>query len=816
MDSDAVSRLQSVPGSSYLGLFLVAMTTLMYEVLLTRIFSATIWYHYGFLAISVAMFGMTFGAILVYLFPSVFTRENAPHVMGLTTLAFAVSLVGALFTQLCIPFYPVPTVLGAFSVLATAVILAIPFTFSGMTVAIALTKFPERVGSLYAADLCGAAIGCLALFSLLNLFDGLSTTIVIGCIASVAAMRYASIGRTRKLLAVSAATAVVFGLSGAFFGMKSRDGHAPLRVMWVKGRLAETPIYEKWNSYSRVAIHGDPNVPRPPEGWGLSSKFSYEPIPQLLLDIDAGAGTRLTRFNGDITTVDFLRRDVTSLVHYLRPLSDVLIVGSGGGRDVLTAMLFDQSSIRAVEMNPEIVHAVNNVFGDFTGHLDRDSRVEFVVDEARSYLARTNEKFDILQISLIDTWAATAAGAFVLSENSLYTVEAYRLFLARLKEDGIMSVSRRYQGSNPGEMLRLTALAAQSLIESGAENPREHIIIVRSAFAGSSNEELHPDGVATLLVSRRPFSRSDLETMERVVGELGFEMILSPRSAGNELFERLADPEAMDATIASYSLNLIPPTDNSPFFFNMLRFRDIFNSELRNDEIGRAGNLKAVYVLGVLVIVVVGMTGVLLLPPMLVTWNWASMRRGWLYIIYFALIGLGFMLIEVSQMQRLIVFLGHPMFGLTVVLFAILVSSGIGSLLSERVRTERLASRGPAVLGGLIIILVTYALVSPVLMDAFASSITPVRILVSVALLFPVGLFLGTAFPLGLRAAARENDKLGPFLWAVNGSTSVCASVLATAVSLSASISASFWLGVVVYFGAALAFTYQLRSRAVG
>lgn len=806
-----MNRSHSPAWSAYLSLFLVAMTTLMFEVLLTRIFSATMWYHYGFLAISTGMFGMTFGAILVYLAPRVFTLENTPLCLALTTFAFALSLAGGLFTQLCIPFYPIPTLLGAFSVAVTVGVIAVPFTFSGMTVALALTKYPEKVGRLYAADLTGAGMGCLFLFWLLNYFDGLSAAVVLSAIVCVPAALYARDAGARRLFALSLACGLMLGVFGIYSGLRSREGRPLLRVMWVKGRIEAPPLFEKWNSYSRIAIHGDPSVSVPPEGWGLSTRFEYKPVPQLVLDIDSGAGTRLTGFTGNISSVDYLRHDVTSVAHYLRAAADVLIVGSGGGRDVLTALAFDQSKVTAVEMNPAIVNAVNGVFGDFTGHLDRDPRVRFVVDEARSYLSRIDNRFDILQISLIDTWAATAAGAFVLSENSLYTVEAFGVYMDRLNDGGILSISRPFRGSNPSQMLRLTTLATRALLDLGAQHPRDHIVIAKSLFAPGTPNVLRPDGVATLLVCRRPFTPEELDRLGVVFRENDFDVILSPREAESAVFAELTDPGTMDAAIAAQTLNIAPPTDESPFFFHMLRFRDVFDERLRNDELGRVGNLKAVYILGILVVVVLAMTALLIVPTMIFTLDRTAVRGASLLILYFAGIGLGFMFVEVSQMQRLIVFLGHPVYGLTVVLFALLISSGLGSLASEVLGRENLRTRGVATLVGLLLVLVVFAVASPRVIESFASATTPVRILLSVALLFPAGFFMGTAFPLGLRAAARNNEALGPFLWGVNGSTSVCASVLATAVSLSSSISTSYWVGFTAYFVAALAFAAHVR-----
>src|SRR5918997_5314823 len=203
-------------------------------------------------------------------------------------------------------------------------------------------------------------------------------------------------------------------------------------------------------------------------------------VNQLSMVIDSTAGTVLTRYTGDPDETDALRYDVTNLAHYARQDGDVLVVGVGGGRDVLSALEFDQRSVTGVEINGDILDITNGRYGDFTGHLDRHPKVDFVNDEARSYLARTDERFDIIQISLIDTWAATSAGAYALSENSLYTTEAWGEFFDSLDEGGILSVSRWFDfvgAERPLEMYRTASLASQALVEHGVENPRDHMLI---------------------------------------------------------------------------------------------------------------------------------------------------------------------------------------------------------------------------------------------------------------------------------------------------------------------------------------------------
>lgn len=786
------------------GVFLVAMATLMYQVLLTRIFSVSMWYHFGFIAISVTMFGMTVGAILVYLAPSLFPDSKLHARLGQTAFVFAVTIVFSFLSHLSIPFITKPSFVHLFAIVLTYILLAIPFTASGVCLSLALTRIPSRVGAIYAADLVGAGLGCLATVWLLSVLDGPSAVVLLGALAAVGAVclgwnacRHATWGGV-----VLALLCAVASLANA---VAVRNGsEAALRLAWVKGRLETPALWERWNAYSRVSVWPWTDQAF---GWGLSDRWPQERrVEQLLLNIDASAATVLTRYSGDPRQIEHLEYDVANTAHHLRPNASVLTIGVGGGHDIASALYFKQPRITGVEINAQIIEAVNGHFGDYTGHLDRQPGVTIVNDEARSFVARSTEAYDIIQVTLIDTWAATASGAFVLSENALYTVESWTRMLSRLTPTGVLTFSRYYFRTQPAEVYRLVSLASAALRTHGVTSPRGHIAIVRKMRATQENPD-EPHGVGTILVSPTPFSEADLRTLDGVCERFGFEVVLSPRAALDETFAALASDSADEARAAmdAAALNITPPTDDSPFFFHMLRLRDFMRRDLWNVSL-LDFNLKAVFVLAVLLGTVIVLTGACILVPLWLTADRSALAGALPLFLYFMGIGFGYMLVEISMMQRLNIFLGHPIYGMTVALFTLLVSSGIGSALSEKLVPSIDRGRMPErIMTTLVALTAVYLVVSGALFHAGEPASTPVRIALAVGLLAPLGLLMGMAFPLGLRVAATRHPGLTPWLWGINGATSVCASVLVVAVSLTFGISTAFGAGVVCYLAATLA-----------
>jgi hypothetical protein len=483
----------------------------------------------------------------------------------------------------------------------------------------------------------------------------------------------------------------------------------------------------------------------------------------------------------------------------------VVVIGAGGGRDVLSALTFGQKSVIAIEMNEGIIHAINRTFGDYTGHLDRDPRVVFVNDEARSYIARMRAPADIIQASLVDTWAATQAGAFALSENSLYTSDAWRLFLERLTPRGVLTVTRWYDPDNLSETYRLVSLASTALTQLGVENPRSHIFLVRYRARFS---------LATILVSKEPFSPADIDLLRELTDRLKFEILLSPRQAADATLARLASGRNLEEFVSSMPGRLEAPTDDSPFYFCNFRVREVLSLAAGHNWQKKTFGVPAATLASMLVAVTL-LTVLCILIPLIFT-----AQRSWgagatPLFLFFASIGMGYMLVEVSQLQRLMIFLGHPTYSLSTVLFTLLLSSGLGSYStgSSKHRLSKAWSIGRLLL--LLSTLVLFGLLTPYAAAAFASSSTPVRIAVAVAILFPPGFFMGMAFPLGMKVASAQSEVLTPWLWGLNGATSVLASVVAFLIVLGSGVTAAFWTGLVCYAVAFACYLWEVRGKSM-
>jgi hypothetical protein len=499
--------------------------------------------------------------------------------------------------------------------------------------------------------------------------------------------------------------------------------------------------------------------------------------------------------------VAFLSYDVTNLAYFLPDRERVLVIGVGAGRDILSAALFGRKKITGVEINPIFVQLLTRHpnFLDFN-NVARLPGVQFVLDEGRSWLARSQESFDLIQMSLVDTWAATGAGAFTLSENGLYTVQAWKTFLNRLTPKGVLTVSRWYDASVPDETGRLISLATAALMEMGITEPRRHLVL---AAQGE---------IATLVLSKSPFSASDLETLERAVAEYQHEILLSPRRAprSTTLFRitSAADRKSLDTYTSSLAFDLTPPTDDRPFFFNQLPlsrpFQAIAHAQavLATGPLGggvRQGNLVATLTLLVLFFIsLMFVTAAIIVPlrPALRDVGPAVATRG---TLYFALIGAGFMMVEIGLLQRMTVFLGHPIYSLSVLLFSLILTTGIGSLLSEK---TRLHNRARITIWG--IVTGGYLMLLPFLLSelfaAFNHATLTVRIAICVASITPAGLLLGFGFPTGMRLIAAIDSRPTPWFWGINGAAGVLASVSAIAVSLALGITATLILGALCYF----------------
>ncbi|MEJ7585249.1 MAG: hypothetical protein WKF43_14480, partial [Acidimicrobiales bacterium] len=385
------------------------------------------------------------------------------------------------------------------------------------------------------------------------------------------------------------------------------------------------------------------------------------------------------------------------------------------------------------------------------------------------------------------------------------TTEAWDVFFDSLKPKGILSVSRWYDfpgADQPLESYRTAALAAQALTDNGVENPRDHMLIYRGL------PQIYGISVATLLVSPEPFTDADRAALGGETERLNFTPVLTGDETIDPHFAAIAAPGGPDEALKAFPEDLSAPSDDRPFFFLMADEDTLFTRSLLKDNLVT----RPVLVLGILAVTVLGLALCCIGLPLLV-----AHRRGRRQLLdrqvvpfytYFAGIGLGFLLIEIAQLQRLSIFLGHPTYGLSVVLFSVLLFSGVGSMLSERIGRSKPPRALLAPLIGLLGVVALFGLITPRIIHATDGATTPLRVAIAVGLMMPLGLVMGMPFSLGMRAAATRPGTPTAFLWGINGATSVCASVFGIVIALFLGISAAFWAG-------GLAYVLALASMAV-
>ncbi|HEX9639603.1 MAG TPA: hypothetical protein VGB99_18875 [Acidobacteriota bacterium] len=787
------------------GIFLIVAATLLLELSLTRIFSVTMWYYFAFLAVSLALFGLAASAIAAYAFESFFVAGRSARHRALAALWFSLATPLALWAHLqATAGSGAP---GFWALAATYLTAALPFFCAGLCVTLALAHDPRRADRIYAADLIGAGCGAFLVVGLLDRIDGPGALLVIAAIGAAAAVAFALEAGRRRLALLAAAVALLW-LAAA--GLQS--ARAPLRIEWSKGQKEQARVAEVWNAYSRLAAF-DTDRPlriddwdrvlssehrRTLHAWGVSPRYPGAVPRQVSVNIDATAATPIT-YAEDPGATEHVLADITSLAYAILERPEVLVIGPGGGRDLTGALAAGARSVTAVELNRDLVELVEQRFGALSGRPYSDPRVDLVIDDGRSHLARSPRRYDLLMASMVDTWAANAAGAFSLSENSLYTREAFDVYWERLRANGLLSVTRFYF-TPPRQTLRLFALALDLLRRRAASDPSRHLFV-----AGLPLDFQPGAGVATLLLSKRPFAPEMLAELRAACARLGFRVLVEPgrRPAGayGDLLAA-ADPEAF---YRRYRFDVSPPRDDRPFFFHVLKPGDFLRGASADASL--AFNAQALRVVVQLLIVSGGLVLIFLLGPLLLRRGAPLPPRGKTVLLaYFACLGLGFVLLELPLMQRFILFLGHPIYALAVVLAAILVTSGVGSYLGGRWFGDRPRRALPLLIGLLVVLAMVYRGALGALLGELMGLETTAKVAVTAGLLLPLGLLLGMPLPLALRHLERLPHGAGliPWAWGVNGALSVFATVLATTTSLAFGFSAALLLGQAAYLAALL------------
>jgi spermidine synthase len=774
-----------------IGVCLASAALLMTELALTRIFSVTMYYHFAFLAISIALFGLSASGVFVYVARRRLQPFQTASLLTIFALLHAATTMVALFGLVRIRVGLNYSPENMLAMLAIYGLAALPFFTGGAVISIAFARLTPRINELYAADLLGAAAGCVVLIPLLNSLGAPGGVLASAGLALAAAVAFSpQPWRLRTAAFAGVMATVPLGAQAA--------GNAPFDVVDTKGHEGDRVLFSKWNSFSRVAVydraHGD---------WSLSPRYTGSPGESLFMDIDSAASTPIVKSSGEASSTSYLRYELTALAYHLvenRPGGfRALVIGPGGGRDLLSALAFGATHVDGVEINPIIVSDVMlERFHDYSGGIYSHPQVAVHVADGRNFIRRSREQYNIIQASLVDTWAATAAGAYTLTENSLYTTEAFDEYLDHLTDDGMLTITRWvFDG------LRLVSLA-QEVCERRGLDAAQHLAIVQH------------DRVATFLLKKTPFSRDDVRRLREAAGSMGFTLLYAPgavdappppeagarwRQTVDPLdYPRLilaADP---DSFIDNYALDIRPTSDDRPFFFHSTRLEDQFEVAFGRSMLFGNGLSALLTLFGISAALVL----LFIIGPLLV--GGARPQSGWAgWLLYFGALGAGFMLIEVALLQHFVLLLGHPVYSLTVTLFSILLGTGIGSLAGRRVPDERLSRFTLRAIGGVIAAALVGALFLPRLIDLAIPWPLPIRVLVAAAALVPLGVLLGTALPGGMRLMSRHHADVVAWGWGINGAFSVIGATLAVFIAMNWGFMVALLAGAAVYAAASVA-----------
>lgn len=774
------------------GLFFATFSTLLLEILDARLLSVLTWYHLSFFAVSLAMLGMASGAVYVFLDRARFTPDAAPRSLARAATWLALAIPMSHVVSLSVPFLPIDafSVMEIASITVATVALAVPFVLSGVVVTAALTRCGGRIGRLYALDLIGAAAACLVVVPLLEYSNISAAILVSGAAAALAASSF------HRFAGTSVWRPAVLALVLIAAALGNTVETEPLHVLYPKNTKAWLARHAQthWNSHSYVVVDGAGDSPVFLWGPGVGGDQFRARIAWMA--IDGEAGTPITQWDGTPDTLEWVSYDVTTLPYFIRKAGRVAVIGVGGGRDILAALWGRSRSITGIDVNQIMIDLLTGTHRDFARIADRPE-VRLVHDDGRAYLTRTSDRFDVIQMSLVDTWAATGAGAFTLSENGLYTLDAWRVFIDRLAPGGVLSVSRWFDPTNASETSRLLALATGALLDRGVTEPARHIILTSR------------DRVATVMVSNQPFPPADVAVVRDVARARGFEVLVSPEGASMAGGPRLASISAsrsmaeLDAATAHPMFDYTVPTDRRPYYFNMLKPAAFLHAFTLPRSGVLWGNLRATATLLILLGVATVLVALIIVWP-LVKSGRPPMGPGRfvMTMIYFGIIGFGYMLVQIGLLQRFSVFLGHPTYTLAIMLFTMLLFTGAGSLISERfsLTAAGLHRFVPATVAvGLALVAVALPLV---VREAVGASLW-LRSAIVVLMTGPIAMLMGLCFPIGVRLV-RDAPAVVSWAWGVNGALGVLASIAAVIISIWVGIDANFWAAAALYLALTL------------
>src|SRR5215210_39594 len=767
----------------FAGIFLMALSGLVLEVSITRIFSAAIWYHFAFVAVSVALVGLGASGLVVQYRVKKLKGKWAENLTVLSAWGITIFIPITLFVMhaLASQVIYIPLFMILFSV---------PFFLVGIIISAAFNAFASVAGRLYAADLIGASAGALLVVLFLVLTGGEGATLIVGLIAAIGATIFSRIAKNTKKIVVSLLF-VAFAMSLIFINYATQIFAIPTDPTAQKDLpiyLREHPgskiVKTEWNSFSRIDV-----VEGGTGGEGLVAKVF----------IDGGAGTNIISWDGKTESRQELSNWMQYLPFKMMQEPKVLVIGSGGGRDVVASLVSGSKDVTSVEINPIIYETVRS-YGERAGNVYFHEFVKSYVDEGRSFITRSSDKYDIIYVPFVDTWASVSSGGLSVSENFLYTLEGFQQYYDHLTDKGKI-VTVRWLIDAP----RFVSTYAKLLEQNGIPQDQlyRHLIMV------TSDSYTQDPSVTMVIFSKAPFTDEEISFLSQSFSQYDYKPVLVPGQVMREPYSAFLKGEInLDQFYNMFDTKVYPVTDDNPYF---LSFEKPLPSAVE-----------------ILLYASIGIVAVFLLVPISWIrrgkgrggdegWEKISSEKGELristVILYFAALGVGFILIELALLQKLILLMGNPTMTFALLLFTLLLSSGSGSLLSTRIAKNTMRNL-VFVIGGIAGIGILYVFFLPSIIYSTIAEPIVVKAAVSIAVLAPIGFLMGMPLPTGMRLLKVHRPDYIPWMWAINGAFSVLGAVLAIALGIMYGSSLAMVLGILVYL-IALGISFASKKKTI-
>ncbi|MHC4617570.1 MAG: spermine/spermidine synthase domain-containing protein [Planctomycetota bacterium] len=769
-----------------IAIFFISAAALGLELVLVRVLSIGHWHHFSYLVISTALLGFGAGGTLVAVGSKSLTRHYRRWLWW-----FAVGMGAAVpvvfYLSQAIPFDELQLIWDRRQVvylLEYYLLFFVPFFFAGASLALAFTVFAGRAHRLYFFNMTGSGLGAAGIVALMYGNRPEQLLLVIGGAAFAAAVTLAySISWRRAAGTLSVAAVYLFMFSPFGPGRLEIDISQHKSLVWYR-ELPEAEVAAVgYSPLGRVDFVRAKSIHIPPAGMSIGYQGS---LPEQAVIISDGDGVSVVNRFAQLSDLNCYRYATSALGYHLVSEPEVCIIGAGGGSDVGQALVSGARKVTAVEMNSQIVDLMRNRLNEFASGLYRRKDVEVVTAEGRSFLQTARRQLDIISISLLDSFSASAAGTGAFNESHLYTVEAIGQALSRLRPGGVLSITRTLKAP-ARDNLKMFATVAEALRRHGVTEPGRHIMMIRSLDAATIVASPEPFS-DTQVVNARTFAQENSFDLVHVPGikreEVNQYHVLQEGAVYYEAAEQILSPGS-ERFYRDYAYNIRPATDDKPYFFDFFKWKSL---PYMVKTLGRQWlpfSEWGYLVLAATLVQAVLASGLFILLPLCVAKPIKEVRSGKLAaLVYFLLLGLAYMFLEMGFIQKMTLLVGHPVFGVAVTLTGFLLFSGLGALASQRVsgsalRTIRIAVTAVVIIGAAEIILMKVSFEWLVAFSRFG------RILLGLALTAPPAFFMGMPFPTALRQLHGRRGALVPWAWGVNGFASVTGAVLGTLLAIS-------------------------------